>query len=455
MRTMNFFCFLAGCICSIQMAFSQSVAINTDGSTANASSILEIKSTTKGLLIPRMLKSQRNAISSPSTGLMVFQTGPDSTGFYMYNGTSWDWALTTGNTSSSSAGWSLTGNSGTTPASNFLGTTDAQPLRFRVSNGWSGAIDLSDNTSFGVNAGKNVSSGQDNVAIGANALVANTTGTGITAVGSNAQLSGSSGTNNTIIGYNASVSNGLTNATAIGYNASATASNSIILGNGSASVGIGTTNPQYMLHVGGAACFYKGANTHTGWFYNATSNIDGIELVANGTNDAYASIQRGDFGYCLHLGKGSSAVNQGILGFYVNGSDIGHVDCNVSGTSVGYYTTSDERLKENISSTQFGLEKLMMIKVADYNYKADAKKVTETGFLAQQLYTIYPQAVKQGGDDAKANPWTIDYGKVTPILVKAVQDQQLIIQKQDAKIADMEQEIRKLKQLMEQVIANR
>jgi hypothetical protein len=50
------------------------VAINTDGSLPDASSMLDIKSTLKGLLIPRMTTAQRVTIASPSTGLLVFDT---------------------------------------------------------------------------------------------------------------------------------------------------------------------------------------------------------------------------------------------------------------------------------------------------------------------------------------------------------------------------------------------
>ncbi|MFN8305803.1 MAG: tail fiber domain-containing protein [Ferruginibacter sp.] len=67
--------------------FAQSVAINTDGSTANSSALLEIKSTTKGLLIPRMTTAQRNAIPSPAEGLNVFDTNTKT--FWFYNGTGW------------------------------------------------------------------------------------------------------------------------------------------------------------------------------------------------------------------------------------------------------------------------------------------------------------------------------------------------------------------------------
>ena len=56
--------------------------------TPHASSALDITSITKGLLIPRMTKTQRDAISSLATGLMIYQTDV-TVGFYYYNGSSW------------------------------------------------------------------------------------------------------------------------------------------------------------------------------------------------------------------------------------------------------------------------------------------------------------------------------------------------------------------------------
>ncbi len=67
-------------------ANAQSVGINTDGSNPHTSAMLDIKSTTKGLLIPRMTSAQRIAIASPATGLIVYQTD-GTTGLYMNNGT--------------------------------------------------------------------------------------------------------------------------------------------------------------------------------------------------------------------------------------------------------------------------------------------------------------------------------------------------------------------------------
>ena len=69
-------------------ATAQSVAINNDGSTADNSAILDLKSTNQGVLVPRMTASQRALIASPATGLMVYQTDAP-VGFYFYNGTSW------------------------------------------------------------------------------------------------------------------------------------------------------------------------------------------------------------------------------------------------------------------------------------------------------------------------------------------------------------------------------
>lgn len=73
-------------------AFSQ-VGINTDASDPDASSILDLKSSDKGLLIPRMTAAQRTAITSPAEGLMIYQTddADKGKGFYFYKGTAWDY----------------------------------------------------------------------------------------------------------------------------------------------------------------------------------------------------------------------------------------------------------------------------------------------------------------------------------------------------------------------------
>jgi hypothetical protein len=65
---------------------SGDVGIGT--SSPSASAILDLTSTSKGVLIPRMTAAQKSAISSPSTGLLIFQTDAPA-GFYYYNGSAW------------------------------------------------------------------------------------------------------------------------------------------------------------------------------------------------------------------------------------------------------------------------------------------------------------------------------------------------------------------------------
>src|SRR6266446_2543983 len=102
------------------------------------------------------------------------------------------------------AAWSLTGNAGTNPATNFIGTTDAQPLYFKVNNSLAGHIDLaSNNTAFGLAAIASNTTGVTNTAFGFSALYANTEGYANTAQGHTALNSNTTGNQNTAFGYSA------------------------------------------------------------------------------------------------------------------------------------------------------------------------------------------------------------------------------------------------------------
>lgn len=83
---MNKFLLLFPFLFTLILSFAQSVGINTN--SPNPSAALDIVSTDKGVLIPRMLSSQRSAIVSPATGLLVYQTDAP-VGFYFYNGSAW------------------------------------------------------------------------------------------------------------------------------------------------------------------------------------------------------------------------------------------------------------------------------------------------------------------------------------------------------------------------------
>ncbi len=118
-------------------ASAQSVGIGT--AVPDPSARLHISDNARGLLIPNVALTATNnpaPVAGPATSLLVYNTataGAGATavtpGFYYWNGNQWV-RLVDG----ISQAWLLTGNAGTNPAVNFLGTTDNQPLHIRVDN---------------------------------------------------------------------------------------------------------------------------------------------------------------------------------------------------------------------------------------------------------------------------------------------------------------------------------
>jgi hypothetical protein len=121
------------------------------------------------------------------------------------------------------------------------------------------------------------------------------------------------------------------------------------------------------------------------------------------------------------------------------GTEIGSIN-NTNATTVAYATTSDSRLKGDIVETHFGLNDLMNVGVKDFTWNIDG--TPDTGFIAQELYEVYPNAVTKGDNgtdpyiEGVTNTWSIDYGRVTPLIVKSIQDMNLKL----LEINDMEKE---------------
>src|ERR1017187_2080901 len=173
----KFFLLTAFAIVFIAPSFAQNIGIGT--TTPNASSILEIKASSKGLLIPRTSTTSRTAIVNPAKGLIVYDTTTNS--FWYHNGIAWVQIDSSGNA------WSLKGNAGTNPANNFIGTTDVSPIKFKVNNIKAGYIDTGTyNTSIGFRTLDSITTGQYNTALGYKALVSDSSGYKNTAIGSNA-----------------------------------------------------------------------------------------------------------------------------------------------------------------------------------------------------------------------------------------------------------------------------
>lgn len=284
-------------------------------------------------------------------------------------------------------------------------------------------------TAIGVDAmHKGIGGSGKSTAIGYNAM-AYGTGTGEnTAIGYNAMTSSTyynSGKGNTAIGANTIIKDGLFESTAIGYGANVESSQSLVLGHNLIKVGIGTSTPSNRLSVRGNADFIGRLGIGT------TDPQHALDVVT--PNHTFAariwnSNLLASNGVALILRGGDATGSGGWLALFQNGNgnEKGSISFNPGG--VQYNTTSDVRLKKNIIDSKLGREALKNIQVKDYQY-LDNDSITIQGLLAQELYIVYPQAVTKGTDEVDENgklkrPWMVDYGKLTPLLIKSVQEQQ-------------------------------
>jgi hypothetical protein len=115
---------------------------------------------------------------------------------------------------------------------------------------------------------------------------------------------------------------------------------------------------------------------------------------------------------------------------------------NVTNTNGSYGTISDQKLKENIVDATPKLDKVNQLKVRNYNFIGDNLK--QIGFVAQELENVFPGMVEtspdtdKDGNDLGTTTKTIKTTVLIPILVKAIQEQQQIINDLKARIETLE-----------------
>ena len=154
-----------------------------------------------------------------------------------------------------------------------------------------------------------------------------------------------------------------------------------------------------------------------------------------------------------------------LLAFYNGGlGNIGNIHTNGT-TGVTYDTASDYRMKENVNYDWNGLSIINQLRPAKYNWIADDMDGIEEGFIAHEVQEILPYVVSGEKDamepailyeeddreviagtanvgeikeEEKIKPQSMDYGRITPILVKAIQEQQTIIEDLKARIETLE-----------------
>ena len=161
-------------------------------------------------------------------------------------------------------------------------------------------------------------------------------------------------------------------------------------------VGIGTNSPSRALSV--------------------FTNTSGGGYVAEFINDGNTNDRGG-----IIIQAGEDTPN--LTNYYIvikdgNGSDVLYAMYN--GSNHLFTTASDQRLKTDIKDTNLnGLETLNKIKTRDFKWKKSG--VSATGFIAQELNEIYPEAVG-GNEDDEDHVMSVSKEALVPVLVKAVQE---------------------------------
>jgi hypothetical protein len=230
------------------------------------------------------------------------------------------------------------------------------------------------------------------------------------------------------------------------YDATAGSSRMVISSGGN--VGIGTTSPAGKLSVNGdlfltttgrAIVFNSDANYATQMYESSgnlafqTGSSERMRITSGG--DVFigksaidytvtgVQIENGGkaFGITTNTSTSTMFLNRrnsltgSFIGFYYNDGLVGSISTN--GSATAYNTTSDYRLKEDLKEIK-GLEKISKIKVYDFKWKDDNSRMD--GVIAHELQEIVPYAVSGEKDAEKMQQ--VDYSKLVPILVQAIQE---------------------------------
>jgi hypothetical protein len=269
------------------------------------------------------------------------------------------------------------------------------------------------NTASGLNALRSNTTGGGNTASGLGALYRNTTGGVNTASGMNSGLtvdfSYISGSFDTFMGYDSGLSTGtLINATAIGAFAEVAASNAMVLGsingvNGATAdtmVGIGTTAPTSLLHIGNS-----GGTTNLKNYLRIEGPLNqgsGIPAFSVGGNGIFGIDAPGFVNQRFFVNEYPQNGVGGLVGINTPSPDA---TLSVNGTADkpgggSWGTPSDGRLKNVDGSFHSGLEQVLKLRPVRYRYKADnalgiSDHEEHVGVVAQEVQRVLPEAVSE------------------------------------------------------------
>lgn len=104
--------------------------------------------------------------------------------------------------------------------------------------------------------------------------------------------------------------------------------------------------------------------------------------------------------------------------------------------------TSDKRLKDNIDEIEYGLSEILAMRPVSYSMKQDANKSMHLGLIAQEVEEIIPEIVQKKNDEMKTR--SMRYSELLPVLIKATQEQQALIDQQSREIEELKKMVVRL-----------
>jgi hypothetical protein len=283
---------------------------------------------------------------------------------------------------------------------------------------------ISENTTLGFNALGNLTTGATNTAIGANALSSNTEGSHNTSIGRGSLPNNTAGNYNTASGYQSLQSNteGDNNTASgtsslysnlTGYRNTAFGESSLY----SNTTGAKNTGIGYDARASSAT-----ATNQTIIGFEATGQADNSVVLGN--DDVTAVYMAEDRGAKIYAGEGD------FSGDIVTAGNV--------------TVSSDIRLKKDIVNLPSTIDNIKALRPVSYSKKSSLSSedygTTEVGLIAQELQEIYPNMVSE--DDSKDPLLSVSYMELIPVLIKAVQEQQIMIEKQQMEIESLKKDIK-------------